>query len=330
MAEKAVLVTGGAGYIGSHACKALARAGYLPVAYDNLVYGHESAVRWGPFVHADLADTDRLPAAMREHRITAVMHFAAYGYVGESVTNPARYFRNNVVNAVNLLDAMLAAEIPHIVFSSSCATYGTPDVVPITEAAPQRPINPYGDTKLIMERMLKWYGDAYKLRACMLRYFNAAGADPDGEIGEDHDPETHLIPLILDAAIGRRPQIDIFGTDYPTRDGTAVRDYIHVQDLAAAHVRAIAYLQEGGGSVAVNLGTGDGHTVREVVDAAERITGRKVPRRLVARRAGDPPELVADPRLAREVLGWQAEVSDLDTIISTAWAWHVRKNTPTG
>jgi UDP-glucose-4-epimerase GalE len=267
---------------------------------------------------------------MREHRITAVMHFAAYGYVGESVTNPARYFRNNVVNAVNLLDAMLAAEIPHIVFSSSCATYGTPDVVPITEAAPQRPINPYGDTKLIMEHMLKWYGDAYKLRACMLRYFNAAGADPDGEIGEDHDPETHLIPLILDAAIGRRPQIDIFGTDYPTRDGTAVRDYIHVQDLAAAHVRAIAYLQEGGGSIAMNLGTGDGHTVREVVDAAERITGRKVPRRLVARRAGDPPELVADPRLAWQVLGWQAEVSDLDTIISTAWAWHVRKNSPTG
>jgi UDP-glucose-4-epimerase GalE len=287
-------------------------------------------VRWGPFVHADLADTDRLLAAMREHRITAVMHFAAYGYVGESVTNPARYFRNNVVNAVNLLDAMLAAEIPHIVFSSSCATYGTPDVVPITEAAPQRPINPYGDTKLIMEHMLKWYGDAYKLRACMLRYFNAAGADPDGEIGEDHDPETHLIPLILDAAIGRRPQIDIFGTDYPTRDGTAVRDYIHVQDLAAAHVRAIAYLQEGGGSIAMNLGTGDGHTVREVVDAAERITGRKVPRRLVARRAGDPPELVADPRLAWQVLGWQAEVSDLDTIISTAWAWHVRKNSPTG
>jgi UDP-glucose-4-epimerase GalE len=326
VAEDAVLVTGGAGYIGSHACKALARAGYLPVAYDSLVYGHESAVRWGPFVHADLADTDRLLAAMREHRIVAVMHFAAFGYVGESVQKPALYFRNNVVNAVNLLDAMLAAEIRHIVFSSSCATYGTPEVVPITEEAPQRPINPYGETKLIMERMLHWYGGAYGIGACMLRYFNAAGADPEGEIGEDHDPETHLIPLILDAAIGRRPQIDIYGTDYPTRDGTAVRDYIHVQDLAAAHVRAIGYLRDGGASVAVNLGTGHGHTVREVVDAAERITGRTVPRRLVARRAGDPAELVADPRRARDVLGWQAEVSDLDSIIRTAWAWHVRKN----
>jgi UDP-glucose-4-epimerase GalE len=326
VADKAVLVTGGAGYIGSHACKALARAGYLPVAYDNLVYGHEAAVRWGPFVRADLADTERLLATMREHRIAAVMHFAAFGYVGESVQKPALYFRNNVVNAVNLLDAMLAAEIPHIVFSSSCATYGTPEVVPITEAAPQRPINPYGDTKLIVERMLHWYGGAYGLAACALRYFNAAGADPDGEIGEDHDPETHLIPLVLDAALGRRPQIDIYGSDYPTRDGTAVRDYIHVQDLAAAHVRAIAYLQDGGGSVAMNLGTGRGHTVREVVDTAERITGRKVPRRYVARRAGDPPELVADPRRAREVLGWQAELSDLDSIIGTAWAWHVRKN----
>jgi len=326
VANKAVLVTGGAGYIGSHACKALARAGYLPVAYDSLIYGHESAVRWGPFVHGDLADTERLLAAMREHRIAAVMHFAAFGYVGESVQKPALYFRNNVVNAVNLLDAMLAAEIKHIVFSSSCATYGTPEMVPITEDTPQRPINPYGDTKLIMERMLGWYGDAYGLTACMLRYFNAAGADPEGEIGEDHDPETHLIPLVLDAAIGRRPQIDIYGTDYPTRDGTAVRDYIHVQDLAAAHVRAIAYLQDGGSSVAVNLGTGQGHTVREVVDAAERITGRKVPRRYVERRAGDPPELVADPRRAREVLGWQAQVSDLDSIIGTAWAWHVRKN----
>ncbi len=326
MADNAVLVTGGAGYIGSHACKALARAGYLPVAYDSLVYGHESAVRWGPFVHGDLADTDRLLAAMREHRIVAVMHFAAFGYVGESVQKPARYFRNNVVNAVNLLDAMLAADVRKIVFSSSCATYGTPETVPITEDMPQRPINPYGDTKLIMERMLGWYGDAYGLSACMLRYFNAAGADPEGEIGEDHDPETHLIPLVLDAAIGRRPQIDVFGTDYPTRDGTAVRDYIHVQDLAAAHVRAIAYLQDGGSSVAMNLGTGDGHTVREVIDAAERITGRKVPRRYVERRAGDPAELVADPRRAREVLGWQAEVSDLDSIIETAWAWHLRKN----
>jgi UDP-arabinose 4-epimerase len=324
--ENSVLVTGGAGYIGSHACKALARAGFLPVTYDNLVYGHAEAVRWGPFVEGDLAEQDKLMDTMREHAVSAVMHFAAFAYVGESVTKPDVYFRNNVANAVNLLDAMLAAGVPHIVFSSTCATYGTPEVVPIAEDAPQRPINPYGETKLMVERMLHWYGNAYRLNSCSLRYFNAAGADPDGEIGEDHDPETHLIPLVLDAALGRRPLVEIYGSDYPTPDGTAIRDYIHVQDLADAHVRAVFYLREGGDSTALNLGTGHGHSVREVVDAAERISGRPVPRRMVGRRAGDPPALVADPRRARTVLSWEPKISDLDSILATAWAWHARRN----
>jgi UDP-arabinose 4-epimerase len=324
--ENSVLVTGGAGYIGSHACKALARAGFLPVTYDSLVYGHAEAVRWGPFVEGDLAEGDKLLATMREHAVSAVMHFAAFAYVGESVIKPDVYFRNNVVNAVNLLDVMLAAGVPHIVFSSTCATYGTPEVVPIAEDAPQRPINPYGETKLMVERMLHWYGNAYGLKSCSLRYFNAAGADPDGEIGEDHDPETHLIPLVLDAALGRRPFLEIYGSDYATPDGTAIRDYIHVQDLADAHVRAISYLREGGDSTALNLGTGHGHSVREVVDAAERISGRPVPRRMVGRRAGDPPALVADPRRARTVLGWEPKISDLDSILATAWAWHAPRN----
>ena len=326
MADNKVLVTGGAGYIGSHACKALARAGFMPVTYDSLVYGHAEAVRWGPFVEGDLADRDKLLAAMREHAVSAIMHFAAFAYVGESVTRPDVYFRNNVVNAVNLLDAALAANVRHFVFSSTCATYGTPETVPIGEDTPQRPINPYGETKLMVERMLHWYGNAYGLKSCSLRYFNAAGADPDCEIGEDHDPETHLIPLVLDAALGRRPRVEIFGTDYPSADGTAIRDYIHVQDLAEAHVRAIQYLRDGGDSVALNLGTGRGHTVLEVVEAAERIARRPVPRRLVGRRAGDPPALVADARRARDVLGWEAKISDLDSILSTAWAWHSRRN----
>jgi UDP-glucose-4-epimerase GalE len=322
--SRTVLVTGGAGYIGSHACKALARAGYTPVAYDSLVYGHREAVRWGPFVEGDLADKPRLIAAMREHGVAAVMHFAAFAYVGESVQKPQLYFRNNVVNTLTLLDAMLEAGVRHIVFSSTCATYGTPETVPMDESTPQRPVNPYGETKLMIERALHWYGGAYGITSASLRYFNAAGADPDGEAGEEHDPETHLIPLVLQAALGRRPHIDIYGTDYPTPDGTAIRDYIHVQDLADAHVRAITHLERGGESMALNLGTGRGYTVREVIAAAERVTGRPIPRREVERRAGDPPALVADARRAREVLGWQPTMSDLDTIIGTAWAWHTR------
>lgn len=321
-----VLVTGGAGYIGSHAAKALAQAGYVPVTYDNLVYGHREAVRWGPFVEGDLASKPLLIETMRRYEVAAVMHFAAYAYVGESMTNPRLYFHNNVGNTLNLLDAMLETGVRRIVFSSTCATYGVPDKVPMDESTPQRPINPYGETKLMMERALYWYGQAYGIASVSLRYFNAAGADPDGETGEAHDPETHLIPLVLDAALGRRPEVQVFGTDYETRDGTAIRDYIHVTDLADVHVKAIQYLERGGATTQLNLGTGEGHTVSEVIAAVERVTGRKVPRREVGRRAGDPPSLVADARRAGEVLGWRPRMSDLETIVRTAWEWHKGRN----
>jgi UDP-glucose-4-epimerase GalE len=321
MTEK-ILVTGGAGYIGSHACKALARAGYEPVAYDNLVRGHQAAVRWGPLIEGDLADRDLLSTTIRRHQIAAVMHFAAFAYVEESVRHPELYFRNNVANTFGLFETMLAENVAEIVFSSTCATYGVPECMPIREDAPQRPVNPYGEGKLMVERALHWLDAARRLRYVSLRYFNAAGADPEGEAGEEHDPETHLIPLILDAALKRRPHIAIYGTDYPTPDGSAVRDYIHVTDLAAAHVRALDYLRRGGVSAALNLGTGQGHSVRETIAAAERVTGLAIPQQEAPRRAGDPPILVADPSRARATLGWQPSHSDLDTIIATAWAWH--------
>ena len=317
-----ILVTGGAGYIGSHACKALAKAGYRPVVCDDLSRGHREAVRWGPLVEASISDTERVGAALREHEIAAVMHFAGYAYVGESVGDPALYYRNNLLGTLSLLDAMRGAGVGKIVFSSTCATYGTPDRVPIAETVPQRPVNPYGETKLAVERALHWYGEAYGLRAAALRYFNAAGADPEGQTGERHDPETHLIPLVIETALGRRPQIDVYGSDYPTPDGTAIRDYIHVQDLADAHVKALAYLLDGGGSLALNLGTGIGHSVREVVALTEKLSGRPVAQRAAPRRAGDPPALVADPSAAAAALGWRAQMSDLETIVRTALAWH--------
>jgi UDP-arabinose 4-epimerase len=323
--SETILVTGGAGYVGSHACKALARAGYRPVAYDSLIHGHREAVRWGPLVEADLADAGRLADALKRFDVAAVLHFAAFAYVGESVERPGLYFRNNVANSLTLLEAMRTSAVRRIVFSSTCATYGVPDRVPIPESAPQRPVNPYGESKVMVERMLHWYGAAHGFTHAALRYFNAAGADPDGEIGEDHQPETHLIPLVLQAAMGRRPQIDVLGTDYPTPDGTAIRDYIHVEDLAEAHVKALQLLLKGGLSITVNLGTGIGHSVREVIAAAERVTGRRVPRREAPRRPGDPPVLVADPSRAGELLGWRPKFSDLDTILKTAWAWHNRE-----
>jgi UDP-arabinose 4-epimerase len=318
------LVTGGAGYIGSHACKALARAGYRPVTYDSLELGHREAVRWGPLVEADLADSARVADTLKRFDIAAVMHFAGLISVGESVTNPGRYFRSNVMNTLVLLEAMQAQGLGRIVFSSTAAVYGLPDVELIPEDAAQRPVNPYGESKLMVERMLQWYGSAHGFTHATLRYFNAAGADPEGEIGEDHQPETHLIPLVLEAALGNRAQIDVFGTDYATPDGTAIRDFIHVQDLAEAHVKALDRLLGGGLSLTLNLGTGVGHTVREVIAAAERITGHRIPRREGPRRPGDPPVLVADASRAREVLGWTPGLSDLDTIIKTAWAWHGR------
>jgi UDP-arabinose 4-epimerase len=322
-----ILVTGGAGYVGSHACKALARAGYRPVVYDSLSRGHRSAVKWGPLIEGDLHESDRLVAAMRANRVAAVMHFAALAYVGESVASPEVYYRNNVVGTLSLLDAMREAGVATIVFSSTCAVYGVPQTVPIRETTEKAPLNPYGDTKLAIERALHWFGAAHGWHYAALRYFNAAGADPDGEIGEDHDPETHLIPLVLRAALERGEMLRIFGTDYPTRDGTAIRDYIHVTDLADAHVRGLRYLMEGGDSIELNLGTGSGHSVREVVASVERVTGQRVPQQEAPRRPGDPPELVADAALARERLGWRPKYSDLDTIVRTALAWETRSET---
>ena len=324
--SQSVLVTGGAGYIGSHACKALAQAGYTPVTYDNLSRGHRHAVRWGPLVEGEIADRVAVAAALKAHSITSVMHFAAFAYVGESGTDPSLYYRNNVVGTLALLDAMREVGVDRIVFSSTCATYGLPDSVPIAETTPQRPVNPYGETKLAIERVLHWYGEAYGLRSVALRYFNAAGGDRAGEIGEEHDPETHLIPLVLRAALGSGPPVSIFGTDYPTPDGTAVRDYIHVEDLASAHVRALEYLANGGAGAAVNLATGRGYSVREIIAAAAKAIGHDVPHRETPRRPGDPPALVADPSLARSLLGWRAECSDLDTIIGTALAWETRRH----
>jgi len=317
-----VLVTGGAGYIGSHTAKALAKAGHEPLVLDNLSAGHRWAVKWGNFLEWDLADTQMLPQFLEKERVEAVMHFAASLLVGESVSNPRKYFWNNVVNTLRLLDAMLEAGVKRIVFSSSAAVYGHPQKIPIPESHPKQPVNPYGETKLAIERTLQCYGNAYGLKWVALRYFNAAGADPEGELGEGHDPETHLIPLVILAALGRRPQVEIYGTDYPTPDGTPIRDYIHVTDLADAHVRALEYLMEGGESCALNLGTGQGYSVREVIHAVGEVSPRAVPFREGQRRAGDPPVLVADPSLTAKALGWKPQQSGLGAIIQSAWNWH--------
>ncbi|GAB5519498.1 MAG: UDP-glucose 4-epimerase GalE [Rhodothermales bacterium] len=319
---KRILVTGGAGYIGSHTAKCLVQAGYTPIVYDNLSNGHRWAVRFGPFVEGDLADRDLLIETMRTHEVDAVVHFAASAYVGESVRDPLKYFRNNTANTLTLLEAMREGNVKHIVFSSTCATYGIPETVPISEAEPQVPINPYGESKLFVERMLRWADEAYDLRWAALRYFNAAGADPEGEIGEVHTPETHLIPLAIQAGLGQRPPLKVFGTDYPTPDGTAVRDYIHVIDLGSAHIRALEYLADGGDSLALNLGTGHGHSVRQVLNAVGQALGHPVPADDAPRRAGDPPALIADPARAHAILGWQPQFSSLRTIVDTAVAWY--------
>jgi UDP-arabinose 4-epimerase len=320
-----VLVTGGAGYIGSHTAKTLKAAGHEPIVLDNLIYGHTWAVQWGPFEQGDLADMAFLRSVFDRHAIDAVIHFAANAYVGESMTDPSKYFRNNTFNTLNLLDTMVARGVKRMVFSSTCATYGDPQRIPIDESHPQAPVNPYGESKLFVERILHWYGKAYALRSVALRYFNASGADPEGDIGEDHDPETHLIPLVIEAALGRRPPVGVFGSDYPTPDGTAIRDYIHVMDLADAHVKALAYLAGEGASTAINLGTGHGHSVREVIQTVEQVGGNPVPSTTSPRRAGDPPQLVADARRAKDVLGWTPRYPDLGTIIEHAWKWHMRR-----
>jgi UDP-arabinose 4-epimerase len=317
-----VLVTGGAGYIGSHTAKALAKSGHEPIVLDNLGSGHRWALKWGRFVEGDLANPQLLAETLRGERIEAVLHFAANIAVGESVKDPKKYFWNNVVNTLRLLDAMVDARVKLIVFSSSAAVYGDPQKVPIPEDHRTCPVNPYGDTKLMMERALQWYGNAYGLRWVALRYFNAAGADPEGELGEEHDPETHLIPLVIRAALGRLPCVEIYGTDYPTPDGTAIRDYIHITDLAEAHLLALDYLAHGGQSQALNLGTGQGHSVREVINAVGEISRRPVPVREAPRRAGDSPILVADPSQAGKVLGWKPRHPGLQAIVQSAWNWH--------
>jgi len=320
----AILVTGGAGYIGSHACKALAQAGYTPISYDNLVYGHRRAVRWGPLEIGDINDRARLDAVIAQYKPSAVMHFAAYAYVGESVQNPGKYYRNNVAGTLTLLEAMRDQGIGQIIFSSTCATYGVPEQVPIGEDHPQRPINPYGASKLVIERMLEDFGVAHGLRSIALRYFNAAGADPDGETGESHDPETHLIPLVLDAASERRPAVTIHGEDYDTPDGTCVRDYIHVTDLAEAHVLALRALEQGASSTAYNLGNGLGFSVREVIEHARQVTGRPIQVEIGPRRDGDPARLVGDAARIRRELDWQPRYAGLESILATAWRWHER------
>lgn len=318
----AVLICGGAGYIGSHVNKMLSRMGRETVVFDNLVYGHREAVKWGSFIEGDLKNPEEIGAVFEKYPIEAVMHFAAYAYVGESVIEPEKYYRNNVACTLNLLHAMRMHGCDKIIFSSTCATYGEPEKVPITEEMPQEPINPYGRSKLMVEKILEDYAKAYGLRYAALRYFNAAGADPEGEIGESHDPETHLIPLVLDAASGRRPDIKVFGTDYPTRDGSCIRDYIHVNDLGSAHILALDYLEKGKESGCFNLGNEKGTSVLEVIEAVRKVTGKDFPVTLAERRPGDPATLVGGSKKAREVLGWEPEYGDIETIVEHAWKWH--------
>ena len=321
----AVLICGGAGYIGSHANKLLSNRGYETVVFDNLIYGHREAVKWGTFVQGDLKNISDIEDVFRRYSIEAVLHFAAFAYVGESVQEPEKYYYNNIANTLNLLRVMKKYGCKKIIFSSSCATYGEPEKMPITEQMPQNPVNPYGFTKLAVEHILHDYQRAYGLEYVVLRYFNAAGADPAGEIGESHDPETHIIPLVLDAASGRRPDIKVFGTDYPTPDGSCVRDYIHVSDLAEAHLLALNYLEHGGKSDCFNLGNEIGTSVLEVVNAVEHVTGQDFPVTIAPRRSGDPAILVGSSEKARTVLGWKPQFTDINTIVRHAWKWHQAK-----
>ena len=319
--SRGVLVTGGAGYIGSHAAKALSRAGYQVVVFDNLVAGHRAAVRYGELIEGDVTDVSAVREALRRHGIIAVMHFAAFLDVAESVRDPVRYYRNNLVGALSVLEAMVAQAVRYFVLSSTCATYGEPNETPIAETHPQRPITSYGETKLAVERALPHFERAHGMRSVALRYFNAAGADPDGEFGEDHSPEIHVIPRAIEAAMGG-PGLQVFGDDYPTPDGTCLRDYIHVADLADAHVRALEAVVETGASSAYNLGTGHPYSVRDVIGMVERVTNQQVPWTMAPRRPGDPAVLYAAPHKARAELGWQPRFPDLESIVRTAWAWH--------
>ncbi|NLI10650.1 MAG: UDP-glucose 4-epimerase GalE [Elusimicrobia bacterium] len=316
-----ILIVGGAGYIGSHTNKYLSLKGEKTIVLDNLVYGHKEFVKWGNFYFGDLADKLFLKKIFAENKIKAVMHFSAYAYVGESVKDPAKYYQNNVVNAINLLEAMRESKVNNFIFSSTCATYGNPVEIPITEEHPQNPVNPYGRTKLMIEQVLKDYSAAYGIKYVNLRYFNAAGADPDAEIGEWHNPETHLIPLAIDAALGKRDSLTVFGTDYPTKDGTCVRDYIHVNDLAQAHCLALNYLLDGGESDSFNLGNGNGFSVKEIISVVEKVSGRKIKVIEGARREGDPAVLIGSSDKIKSKLDWHPKFDDINTIINTAYKY---------
>lgn len=320
-----MLVTGGAGYIGSHTCKLLKKKGYNPITFDNFSQGHRYAVKWGPLVEGDLLNPESLDFAFSTYNIHAVMHFAALALVGESVREPALYYKNNVAGTLNLMNACVKHKVNSFIFSSTCATYGIPEKVPISEDTPQKPINPYGRSKLMIEEMLKDFDRAYGLKSVFLRYFNAAGADLDGEIGENHSPETHLIPLVIQAALGKLPHISVFGSDFPTPDGSAVRDYIHVLDLALAHILALEYLLGGGPTNYLNLGTGSGFSVWEIIKNVELYAKRFIRVRIEPRREGDPPLLIADNQKAKKILKWDPQYSDLTTIIESAWKWHAKE-----
>ena len=324
-----ILVTGGAGYIGSHTVYALNKAGYKVIILDNLVYGHRDLVEsvlQVEIIEGDTSDRPLLDELFKSRDIAAVMHFSAYAYVGESVKDPAKYYRNNVIGTLVLLEAMLAASINKFVFSSTCATYGVPKTVPIPEDHPQNPINPYGESKLMVEKILSDFNNAYDFKSVRFRYFNAAGADPSGLLGEDHNPETHLIPLVLQTALGKRESISIFGSDYPTTDGTCVRDYIHVNDLADAHVLGLEYLLKGGDSTVFNLGNGNGFSVKEVIETAKQVTGKNIKAIECDRRPGDPPALIGSGDKARQILGWKPKYPDLKDIITHAWNWHQKRH----
>lgn len=329
MTNPTILVTGGAGYIGSHAVLALRDAGYEVVILDNLVYGHRDLVETVlkvEIIEGDIANRALLNQIFQSREIAAVMHFAAYAYVGESVSQPAKYYRNNVVGTLTLLEAMCDAGIKNFVFSSTCATYGVPEQIPVVENQPQQPINPYGMSKLMVEHILDDFDHAYNLKSVRFRYFNAAGADPQGRLGEDHAPETHILPLVLLTAMGKRDSISIYGTDYDTPDGTCIRDYIHVTDLAQAHILGLEYLLKGGNTDVFNLGNGQGFSIREVIEAARVVTGRPIPVTLADRRPGDPPVLVGSGEKAQRVLGWQPQYADLKTILAHAWQWHQKRH----
>lgn len=323
--DEYILIVGGAGYIGSHTNKMMSKSGYKTLVLDNLIYGHKEFVKWGEFIEGDIADKAKLEFVFSNYNIKAVMHFSAFAYVGESVNEPSKYYSNNVVNTLNLIDVMIAHDVKKFIFSSTCATFGEPEYIPVDEKHPQKPLSPYGHTKLMVEQILRDYEVAYGLKYIILRYFNASGADPDCEIGEDHTPETHLIPLVLDAAIGKRENISVFGTDYGTKDGTCVRDYIHINDLAKAHMLGLEWMIKNNLSNNFNLGNGEGFSVKQIIDVAKKVTGKDIAVNYTDKRDGDPAVVIGSYEKIEKYLGWKPEFNNIEDIIETAWNWHKKR-----